>query len=261
MTALSQDFNLIAGDDFAPLFTVKDGSGAPIDISGVTEIVWSARRDASSSPVLTKQKTAGGIVLVGGGTGGQFQVLLTSSDTQPLSGYYLHSAVITDSSGDVSTVTLGRMLAGPIPAWTYSGDPSLSNKDAVRYLIGDTVSSDQQVTDTEILFALSQRTNIYGAAALVCRSLASRLSREADVVDRELRTSYSTRARAYLRMASEFEMQSSVRSGALPYAGGISVSDKQRQVNDTDRVKPQFNIGMDENRYPVGPAGNETQQD
>ena len=47
--------------------------------------------------------------------------------------------------------------------------------------------------------------------------------------------------------------------GALPgYAGGISIADKQQEELDTDRVPPQFNIGMDDNYYPIAPAGNES---
>lgn len=127
--------------------------------------------------------------------------------------------------------------------------------------MGDTVSTSPQVQDEEINFALGQRPSIYGAAAMVCRSLASRLAREADTVDKDIRTTLSSRSRSYLRMATEFEMQAAVRAGALPYAGGISASDKQTRELDTDRVAPQFNIGMQDNFIPVGPAGNETQSD
>lgn len=46
----------------------------------------------------------------------------------------------------------------------------------------------------------------------------------------------------------------------MPYAGGISVMDKEMQEQDTDRVQPQFNIGLDDNlNMPFGPAGNQTE--
>ncbi|MGH7490132.1 MAG: hypothetical protein ACREMY_31675, partial [bacterium] len=93
--------------------------------------------------------------------------------------------------------------------------------------------------------------------AMMCRSLASRLSREADTVDRELRTSYSQRANNYMRMAAAYEMQASARSGAKPYAGGISIADKKLDENNPDRVPPQFNIGMQDSLLPVAPVGNE----
>jgi len=47
--------------------------------------------------------------------------------------------------------------------------------------------------------------------------------------------------------------------GASVYAGGISQADKTAQLQDLDRVTPQFNLMMDDNLIvPVGPVGNET---
>jgi hypothetical protein len=145
--------------------------------------------------------------------------------------------------------------------WTYAvaslvADPMMQ----VRYLVGDTRSSDQQVQDEEIGFALAQRPGIYGAAALVCRSLAAQLSREADTVDQNLRTTLSARASAYARRAAAYEAQMSARGGITPYAGGISVADKTVQDANTDRVPPQFDLGMEDNRLPVAPEGNESEE-
>jgi hypothetical protein len=143
-------------------------------------------------------------------------------------------------------------------SWTYdSSQLESSTLMQVRYLVGDTKQTDQQVQDEEINFALSQRASIYGAAAIVCRSLASQLSREADTVDKDLRTVLSARAKAYSARASEYETKAVVRGGGMPYAGGISIADKIANEQDTDRVPPQFTINMDDNYLPVGPVGNE----
>lgn len=142
--------------------------------------------------------------------------------------------------------------------WTYNlTQLATSSLMQVRYLIGDTVAAQPQVQDEEITFALSQRPSIYGAAAMVCRSLSSRLSREADTVDKDLRTTLSARATAYARRAAEYENKAISRGGALPYAGGISISDKVQNELNTDRVQPQFAIEMDDNYLPVAPVGNE----
>lgn len=143
---------------------------------------------------------------------------------------------------------------------TWSYDPTGlagSTTFQVRFLIGDTVPAAPQVQDEEIAFALTQRGSIYGAGALVCRGLSARLSREADTVDKDLRTTLSSRAKAYAARANELEVQASVRSGGLPYAGGISVSDKIQQELDLDRVPPAFTVDMDDNYLPVAPVGNE----
>lgn len=144
-------------------------------------------------------------------------------------------------------------------AWSY--DPSqLATMPAyqVRLLIGDTLATDKQMQDEEIDFYLTTRANIYGSAAECCRTLATQFSRLADSVQGELRTLYSSKARAYAARAAEFENKSTLSGSGMPYAGGISIADKQNQESDTDRVPPQFNLGMDDSDLPVPAVGNET---
>ena len=142
--------------------------------------------------------------------------------------------------------------------WTYNvSDLAVSTKDQIRFLVGDTQSADPQLQDEEVLFAASQRSNIWGAAAICCFSLATYFARKADTTTGELRTLWSSLSRSYALRASQYETTATIRSGALPYAGGISIQDKINQENDTDRVPPQFNIGMDDNSIPVPEAGNE----
>lgn len=257
MTAGSQDFKIYAGDAAIPVFTVENGAGTPIDISQSSEISWVARRAADSAPIVTKLKTTGGITFVTDGTDGKFQVVLAKADTTDLTGFYLHQAVVTDAFDQPSTVATGRISVGVAPVWTYSGDPNSTPKDAVRFLVGDTVETDQQVMDPEIAFALSQRRSPYGAASIVCRSLASKLAREADTVDKDIRTTLSQRSKAYMLMAADYDTQASVRGGGVPYAGGISIADRSAQIANTDRVQPQYNIGMQDNYIPDGIVGNE----
>jgi len=142
--------------------------------------------------------------------------------------------------------------------WTYSpASVAASPMMQVRYLVGDTVATDPLVQDEEINFSLSQRPSIYGAAAMVCRSLSARLSREADTVDKDLRTTLSARATAFSRRAAEYENKAVSRSGAKPFAGGLSIADKINRENDPDRVQPGFVLGGDTNYLPVAPVGNE----
>ena len=152
---------------------------------------------------------------------------------------------------------------------TWSYNPSAlttSAKDQVRRLIGDVIAADPQIQDEEIGLALMLRSSIYGAAADGCRYIAAQYSRKSDIVTQTggggaLKTNYSTQARAYLTMAANLEAKSVALGGGLPFAGGVSVSDKQNREQDPDRVSPQFNIGMDDNYVPVSSLGNETSSD
>lgn len=149
-------------------------------------------------------------------------------------------------------------------AWTY--DNSLlstaaanANLMAVRLMIGDNRPGDQLMYDSEILFNIANFANLYLAGAECCRNLALRYARTVDSVQGELKTNYSQITKMYSEKAATLESRGMARGGAMPYAGGISVTDKQNYVADVDRVTPQFNIAMQDNlNSPVGPVGNET---
>lgn len=144
--------------------------------------------------------------------------------------------------------------------WTY--DPAqlaTSPTYQVRFLIGDTESDDPQLQDEEIAFSLTQFSSSYRAAAQCCRTISSNLSRKADTTTVELRTSYSQLAKNYAARAAEYDNLATTQNAGLPFAGGVSVSDKRAQEGNPDRVRPQFNIGMEDNWLPDGIAGNEVE--
>lgn len=144
-------------------------------------------------------------------------------------------------------------------AWSYDATTlATTPKDQVRLLIGDTVSTDQQMQDEEITFLLSRRSSIYGAAAECCRSLQAKFSRSVDQSAGDTRAMYSQMAKAYAVKVREFESKAAAGGSGLPYAGGISESDKGGREDDDDRVSPQFQLGMMDNFLPVAPSGNES---
>lgn len=240
MTAKNQDFATYQGDAALPVFTVLDENGAPINLSTATQISWAAKRDAASSPVLAKTKSGGGISFVTDGSDGKFQVALTGVDTAALTGYYLHVASVTDALGNTSTVTLGRMQVGIAPVWTYSGDPSLNPRDAVRYYIGDTDSSNPQMFDGEIDYVLTQFPSPLYAAAQCARTMVTKVTKQ--VTSKkvgDLAISYSDAAKNWQTVADDLQAQAEM-TGVSLYVGGISRADMAAVDGNQDRVKPPF---------------------
>lgn len=124
--------------------------------------------------------------------------------------------------------------------WSYSGDPSTSARDEVRFLVGDTDSAAQLVSDEEIAYALATEGSTIGAAVRVARAIAMRFARKADMSVGDLSISYSSLARTYWDLVTQLEAQLPVYTAVKPYAGGIRTSDKGSQEKDTDREKPFF---------------------
>lgn len=254
VAAVNQDFVTYKGDTVIPIFTVVDANGVAVDISGATQITWTCRLNIDGTPLITKTKTAGSITFVNTGTDGKFQVSILPADTSPLSGFYIHSAVITDGAGNVSTVEVGRVQVGIAPAWTYNpmelGNSTLYQ---TRFLIGDILQGDQQITDAEINYTITKYSNVTLAAAALCRHLANRYARMVDIVQGTLKTNYSSKSKQYFAMAGDLETRGMATAVGM-YAGGISVADVQSQQANTDRVQPEFMIGMADNYIPIGPV-------
>jgi hypothetical protein len=139
--------------------------------------------------------------------------------------------------------------------WTYDGSPGTSTaaerRDAVRLLIGDTDTNDQQVTDEEITFALAQTgDDIYLAAAVMARTLAGKYARQVDSKFDALSISNGQRAQQYLRLATQMEKESKKRGNTglgTPLVGGISQDDVDSVRDDEDRVDPRFRMGQFQN--------------
>lgn len=127
--------------------------------------------------------------------------------------------------------------------WTYSGDPSSSDLDAVRFLVGDTDIDAPLMADEEIAYALSADGAVQKAAARIARAIAARFARKADKTVGDLRISYSQRVAHYQELARRLDLQAD-RSDVGLYAGGLSVSDKEAVERDADRVRPSFKRGQ-----------------
>ena len=115
-------------------------------------------------------------------------------------------------------------------------------RNAVRFLVGDTDSTDVQVQDDEIAFALAQSAdNVYSAAAYVCRTIAAKYARRVDTeLDGALSASYSDLHSHYMALAENLESESKKQSGLGIKAGGLSKASISVVRQDTDRVTPSF---------------------
>jgi hypothetical protein len=123
-------------------------------------------------------------------------------------------------------------------SWHYA-NPLGSTKDQVRYLVGDTDPDDPLTSDEEIIWQLSENPDVRLAAVAVARQIATVFARYATVRTQDTQVDWNARATQYRLIAQDLERQSSERS-AIPYAGGISRSDKETVEADTDRVAPAF---------------------
>jgi len=130
-------------------------------------------------------------------------------------------------------------------AWTYTiAQIQTTPRFQVRFLCGDTDSTDPLLQDEEIDYLLTVYPNARDAAASACDAIASKFSRQADQSTGDISTSYSQRAKMYAERAATLRSAAGDRS-AVAYAGGISISDMSTDQNDTDVVQPAFTRNLD----------------
>lgn len=130
-------------------------------------------------------------------------------------------------------------------SWSYSGDPSSSQKDEVRFLLGDTDVANQLISDEEIAYLLTKYSSPLGAAAHGARAIAAKLTSVVDEKTGDISVSNSKLASQYRDLAEQLQGQIG-ETDIMVYAGGISESDVLSNEQDTDRVDGEFEIGMDD---------------
>jgi len=123
-------------------------------------------------------------------------------------------------------------------AWTYSGDPSTSERDQVRFLVGDTDTNDQLLTDEEISYLLTTKKNVVKAAIEACNRLIAKFSRDVDYSIGPEKVSAGDRVKQFKSLKEEL-VRDSIESNAAPFWGGSELLEEQ---------EPLFDLGMHDNR-------------
>ena len=122
-----------------------------------------------------------------------------------------------------------------------------SDRDEVRFLLGDTDEGNFNLHDEEIDFLLSEEPNKYFAAAAGAEATARKLQagffEDQKVGETRLRTK-----RINELIALSNQLRSRGATHQLPFSGGISKASIEKQLNNTDTKRGDFFTGM--NDYP-----------
>jgi len=129
--------------------------------------------------------------------------------------------------------------------WNYNSS-NLGSSDLawVRLRVGDTTSGSQLLQDEEINALLGDAGDRYVAAARSARAISGWFARRVEKGAGHLRLASQQASERYAKLADELLIEAGMH--VAPYAGGISESDKEAVASDSDRVPPQFSVGMDD---------------
>jgi hypothetical protein len=125
--------------------------------------------------------------------------------------------------------------------WSYSGDPADSTLDQVRFISGFTDNDDQRIMDREITWLLTENgSDPYRAAVKALSFVSAKVASLADKEVGDLKITLSQQAKGYREAAKavEKEQKNIALLRLAPYAGGISIADKDLTRADTDFPQP-----------------------
>lgn len=122
--------------------------------------------------------------------------------------------------------------------WTYSGSPTPGSTDEVRFLIGDTDTTAQQLSDEEIQYLITKFGTGYVAAAKAARALYAKYARKADTTVGQVSKSFSQVADHYHELA--LQMDNMVATRATPSFGGVNVAEVEAANLDGSQMQPAF---------------------
>lgn len=132
-----------------------------------------------------------------------------------------------------------------IQQWSYSGDPQASDRDYVRFLVGDTEKESPLLDNREVEAGIAKEPTLENAAAFLLENLARKFSQKTSINVGGISIDCSKLATAFKERAEELRADSYVL--ALPSFGGLTKSGKRVLDEDSDAVQPSFRIGMDDN--------------
>lgn len=137
-------------------------------------------------------------------------------------------------------------------SFSYSGDPSNSDLDLVRFLLWDTDETDVYLSDEEIGYMLTTWQHPYEAARACAERLAAKFTRMADhisktVGDLTISKSYSAKADQYTKLSDEIAEQRARLFPATPVVNRNSLYATTERTPLTV-ARSDFYVGMEDNK-------------
>ena len=131
-------------------------------------------------------------------------------------------------------------------AFTYSGNPSSSTLDQVRFLVGDTDSTNAHFQDAEIQWLLVQWADPYEAAAVCADALVGRYAQMADTVkkvgDLQLNATYARASDGFKDLAKRLRDQRMRLATPIPVVNPAALQSTEDRVVDVHNTDSYLGI-------------------
>ena len=140
-------------------------------------------------------------------------------------------------------------------SFTYSGDPSTSNRNHVRFLLHDVDSTDPLFSDEEITFVLNEWDgDVYESARELAETAIAKYARLAEntsksVGDISVSESYSDKGTHFIKLAETLARRKMRKQSPRPWASASTLVSTARRTDDTHNTDFYAGIHDNPNNY------------
>lgn len=131
--------------------------------------------------------------------------------------------------------------------WSYSGNPSSSSTDAVRFLVGDTDTNDQLISNEEISYLITEHGSVNRSASEAARAIAAKFARNMNRSIGGLQADFAAKYRQYLELADNL-LTKEETDPVGPFLSGYKKDEKQAREDDTNREMIYVRKGFQDNK-------------
>ena len=132
---------------------------------------------------------------------------------------------------------------------TYTNDPLNRPIDRVRHEINDTDTENAVLSDEEIQYSISSNPHVLLAASDCAAQIGAKYAdepKQKTVGDLSINYGGEGRSATYQALAKRLRDRAIRRVGDKIFAGGISESDRDATLSDTDRTRMTMPPGRDD---------------
>ncbi len=133
--------------------------------------------------------------------------------------------------------------------YTYGHDPSTSDRDAVRFLVGDINPARPLLDDREVDWALTQEQNLNLAAAICAEALFGKFASQGDTTVGPVSKAFSKVAE--LMKAKAEQLRCEAAKYALPSFPATRYTTKCALEEKSDLIPPEFEVAQFDNPFAV----------
>jgi hypothetical protein len=136
-------------------------------------------------------------------------------------------------------------------SFSYIGKPADGGVEEIRFHIQDTDEKSHLLENEEISYLITLYASgaINAICAAACEIMATRYARKQEISVANYNQSFDSVYKKLMDRAKRFRENSLTASYLV--ATGISVSEKDAQLSDTDNVRPSFGRGILDNPEAV----------